>query len=68
MFSADKICISLQVLFNSSIAELLILGLIRPYEALNKNSLEICNEVMLMILQYHLICFADLAYEAETRS
>ena len=46
VFYADSFWLSLQVLFNSSIISVYILGSIKPYDTMSRNRLEIFNEFM----------------------
>ena len=45
----------------------ILLGNVRPFAVPENNNIEVVNEVILMLVMYHMICFTPFIYDLEIR-
>ena len=57
----------LYVFVLTSIFEIMIICLIKPMNTTHLNDIEVFNEVMTLIILYHIFCFTDFVTDPEMR-
>lgn len=68
VFAVNHLWLQFEILFNSSLFALIIVGNIRPFDSVFKQRLEYVNECSLIIILYHMVCFSDIVPSAWTRN
>ena len=50
-----------------SVAQIILIGIVTPFKTRHENNLETANEVLTMLIMYHIFCFTDFVPEEKTR-
>ena len=50
-----------------SVAQIILIGTVTPFKTRQENNLETTNEVLTMLIMYHIFCFTDFVPEEKTR-